>query len=268
MTKTLSRTLALALMLSIAAPAFAQTSVQVTGSAAAGAGSATAGAHASAGVSTDKVTQAKARADQEIDRRIAGLNAFLTRIQAMQKVDATFKATLSTTIQGQIADLTNLKATIDADTNTSTLKVEVQSIAKSYRIYMLVMPQAALGAAADRAQTLVTMFTTLGAKLQARIASSTTDTSAAVTAMADFNAKVADGQVQATAAVGHIAGLTPDNGDKTVMQSNLTALKQARADIKVATQDFVAARKDAQTIMQALGASSASASSTTTVQTQ
>lgn len=264
MTHKLFRTTAIVLMLALGAPALAQTvdvsthaSVQTGGANA----SVTAGAQGSAEAT------AKARADQEIDRRVSSLNAFLGRINGMTKIDATFKASLASTIQTQINDLTTLKSTIDADTTASTLKVEVQSITKSYRIYALVLPQAAIGAAADRAQTLVGMFTTLGGKLSARIASSSGDTSAAAAALVDFNAKVADAQVQATAAVNHIAGLEPDNGNKTVMQTNDTALKLARADVRVAQQDFVAARKDADTIIQSLGGTS-SASVNGSVQTQ
>lgn len=266
MTNFFSRTVALALV-SLTLPLLAQAAgATVVGSARVGGLGANVGIQASTTVSargSDAASNAKARADQEIDRRITGLNALVTRIDAMQKIDATFKASLAATVQAQITDLTNLKATIDADSSASTLKVEVQSITKSYRIYALVMPQATIGAAADRTQTLVGMFTTLGQKLQTRIASSTNASTVAVSAMADFNAKVADAQVQATAAVSHIAGLQPDNGNKTVMQNNQTALKQARADIRVAQQDFVAARKDAQTLIEALGGStSVSASST------
>jgi len=244
--------------------AFAQTNVGGSVNANVNAGAqVNVSAHASTTGQSDAVTKAKERADQEIDRRIANLNQFLSRVNAMQRVDATFKATLATEVQGQITDLTNLKTTIDADTNTATLKPEIQSITKSYRIYALVLPQAAIGAAADRTQTLVAMFQTLGAKLQSRIASSTSDTSQAMTAMTDFNAKVADAQVQATAAINHIANLKPDNGDKATMQSNKDQLSKARADIKVAMQDFADARKDAATIMSSLNGSAAVNASTT-----
>lgn len=268
MTTILLRAAAVAVLLGLATPALAlstNANVTITTSAQVGGIGAAGGASTSVQAQGRSLSNAKARADQEIDRRIGNLNNLISRISAMQKVDATFKANLSAQVQTQIRDLTNLKASIDADQETSTLKVEVQSIGKSYRIYALVMPQATLGAAAERSETLVGMFTTLGTKLEARLASST-DT-AAVAALADFNAKVADAQVQATAVISHIANLQPDNGNKTVMQSNTDALKRARADIRVATQDFVAARHDAQTIMMSLGASaSAAATASTTAQ--
>jgi hypothetical protein len=243
--------------------AFAQVGASVNASVTTG----DAGASVRGTVSADAITNAKARADQEIDRRTTSLQALLARINAMARVDASFKATLATTIQNQITALANLKATIDADSTLSTLKVEVQSITKSYRIYALVMPQASISAAADRVQTIAGLMTTLSGKLSARIASSTTVDAAASAALTDANAKIADAQVQATAAIGHISGLQPDNGDKTTMAANLAALKLARADIRVAQQDFVAARKDFTTILNSLHVS-ASATSSASVQTQ
>jgi len=247
MTKTLIKIFLAAALAAAAAPALAQTSVDVSATVRTGAGTGV-----SAGVQGSVRETAKARADQEIDRRVTSLNNFLARVNAMTKIDASFKASLTSTIQGQINDLTSLKATIDADEGTTTLRMEVQSITKAYRIYALVLPQAAIGAAADRVQTMVGMFQTLGSKLQARLSAASSTGAAAASAMTDFNAKVADAQVQATAAITHISGLQPDNGDKAVMKSNTDALKKARADIKVAMEDFADARKDAATVMSAL----------------
>jgi len=199
------------------------------------------------------LTTAKSRADQEITRRITAMNALLTRVNAMTRVDASFKTTLAANIQIQITALTALQATIDSDTTASTLKVEIQSITKSYRIFALVLPQANIGAAADRVQTVSGLMLTLSSKLSSRLASSTTtDNASSSAALADANAKIADAQLQATASIGHIAGLQPDNGNKTTMAANTAALKLARADIKVAQQDLAAARKDFASVMGAL----------------
>lgn len=214
------------------------------------------------------LTTAKSRADQEITRRITAMNALLTRVNGMTRVDASFKATLAANIQTQVTALSALQSTIDSDTSASTLKVEIHSITKSYRIFALVLPQANVGAAADRIQTVAALMTTLSGKLSARLASSTAtgaDNASSTAALADANAKIADAQVQATAAIGHIAGLQPDNGVKSVMTSNTAALKLARADIKVAQQDLAAARKDFAVIMSGLHIN-VSAAATTTVQ--
>lgn len=218
-------------------------------------------------------TKAKSRGDAEIDRRIAALNDLATRAQAMQKVTDAFKQNISTALQAQITGLTALKAKIDADTDSATLKTDIQSVTSSYRIFALVLPQVRIAAAADREVTLVSMISTIGAKLQARIQDaqkSGANVTALTVALTDMAAKLTDAQTQATAAVTVSAALTPDNGDKTLMASNTATLKTARADIKAAQADLVAARKDINTILSGLKTveASASASSTTQVQTQ
>ena len=134
----------------------------------------------------------------------------------MTKLPADEKNALSATIQTQLNEMTTLKAKINADTDLATLRVDVQSITKAYRIYMLVIPQGRIMAAADRAMTLADTANTLGAKLEARIAAAKTagnDVSAEEATYADFQTKIADAQTQAAAATSEVATLTPDNGN-------------------------------------------------------
>jgi hypothetical protein len=211
------------------------------------------------------ITKAIARGDQEITRRITALTDLNTRIQAMVKVSATEKAKFSASIQSQINMLTILKAKIDGDTDATVLKADVKSITDSYRIFMLIMPQGRLMAASDRAETLVGLMNTLGAKLQVSITSAVSagkNVSAAQTAYTDFTAKVSDANTQATNATAVIATLVPDNGNATVAASNKAALMASRADIKTATTDLQAARKDVTTIIKTLNSAGVTASST------
>src|SRR5258708_1750371 len=144
--------IALSLGLVTLAPAFAaaQTSVgaAVNTSAAVTAPGTT--VNASAGVTlTAAQKTAISRGDKEIDRRIAALTDLNTRIQAMQKVTDAFKAGISASITNEINTLTALKAKIDADTDSATLKSDVQSITGSYRVFALVLPQGRIAAFAD-----------------------------------------------------------------------------------------------------------------------
>src|SRR3954470_13812945 len=88
-----------------------------------------------------RIATAKDRADQEIARRLSALNALNTKIQGMAKLTATEKGTLGSSITAQIAAMNDLKAKIDADPDITTLKTDIKSIAESYRIYLLVIPQ-------------------------------------------------------------------------------------------------------------------------------
>jgi hypothetical protein len=213
------------------------------------------------------------RGDQEITRRITSLNALLTRISQMVKVSVSEKTGLNTEIQTQIKTLTTLKAKIDADTDLPTLKTDLQSITSSYRIYALVLPQTEILAAADRMGTIVDAMNVLGSKIQSAITSAQAGGGNVVipsAAFSDYGVKVADATTQYQTAGNTVAILVPDNGDTTVAQSNHQSLLNARADIKTGTQDLLAARKDAATIVAALKAlhvnisSSASASTSST----
>lgn len=220
-----------------------------------------------------KMDRAKTKADTEITRRITALNNILTRVQAMTKVSADFKQNINTAVQAQITALNQLKTKIDADADEATLKVDVQAVTSSYRIYALVMPQVHIAAAADRLATVVNMLSGVGAKLQTRLQDAQTagkDVTELAKTLTDMASKLADAQTHAQASIDGTASLQPDNGDKTKMQTNLDALKKGRDDLKVAQQDLVAARKDATTILQGLKTLKAAATSTSSssVQTQ
>lgn len=207
-------------------------------------------AGSSPGAKALKVNESRTinRANQEIDRRVQRLDALNLRLQEVKKLSDPERNTLQNTVQNQIQVLNQLKLKIDGDTDTTTLREDVQSITKSYRIYALVIPQSALMAAADRALAIVDTMNSLAQKLQERITaeiSAGKDVSTLQTLISDFNSKVADAKIQAQGAIDKVSGLQPDNGDKTIMDSNTQAMKDARGMIQKAQQDFVAARKDA-----------------------
>ncbi|MBU6323692.1 hypothetical protein KGQ55_03325 [Patescibacteria group bacterium] len=199
--------------------------------------------------------RAKQRADQEISRRVDNLTKALDRIDGMKRLSDTEKASLKTSIQAQIDSLTALGGTIASETATSTLRADIQSITKSYRIYALVIPQSALTAAADRVLSVATQMDALASKISDRLASAAgagTDVSALQSALADMQAKLADAQAQANAAISEVSALAPDNGDQTIWQSNLSAMKDARSKVEAAQQDIVSARKDVEGIVQGI----------------
>ena len=210
------------------------------------------------------------RADEEITRRITALTDLSTRVGAMARLSANEQESLSTTIESQIAALSALKAKISADeaaNSTTTLKTDVQSIITSYRIYMLVLPQGAIEAAADRILTISGIMSDLSAKFSSRISAAATagnNVSSSQAALADMNAKIADANTQVQAANTEVASLTPDNGSSTLMQANTAALQDARAKIVASQHDLIAARADAMTIVKALAGYKVSANATTT----
>ncbi len=267
--KRLSFVVAALLGLATLAPAFAlaQVGATVNTNAAVTPTSATVSASASF---TATETKAKTRGDQEVDRRIASLNDLNTRVQAMQRVSDAFKQSIAATISANITNLTTLKAKIDADTDSATLKTDLKSITDGYRVYVLIIPQGRIAAAADRVAVIVNMMGTLGSKLQARVQAAGTagnDVTAANALLVDMSAKLNDAQTKAQASITESATLQPDGGDKTKMDANNAALKQARADITAAQKDLADARKDAGQIVAALAKFNASANASSTTQT-
>lgn len=202
-----------------------------------------------------KLNQAKARGDNEIDRRIEALNKISTRIGEVKNISAGDKSALSAEIQTQVSALTALKSKLDADESTTTIKADIQSITKSYRIYALVLPQISIMAAADRINTVADLITGVSTKVQVRVNAAQTagkDVTTLQTALADILAKATDAKVQSQAATSLVATLLPDNGDAGVAASNKAALVSARAKIKAGTADLEAARKDIKKIIEAL----------------
>ena len=199
--------------------------------------------------------RAKERGAQEIDRRIKMLNALNARVQSMVRVSASVKASIAARVQTEVSNLTVLKTKITGDPDFDLLRVDIKSVTDSYRIFMLVIPQGRITVAADKIRTVADSMTSFSAKLAARVATAKTDgkdTASAEASLSDMNAKIGDAKVQADAAVSLVVNLTPDNGDKTKMDANNQALRDARAKIKAAMEDLQAARKDAGSIMLTL----------------
>lgn len=203
-----------------------------------------------------RIATGKDRANREIERRITMLNALNERIQAMLRVSTTRKADTSVAVETEIADLTALKAKIDADTEIETLRADIKSIATSYRIFVLVVPQTRIIVAADKIQTTAAMMATFADKLQIRVSAAQTsgnDVTTLSRLLSDMSLKITDAQTLAAAAVSLVADLQPDNGDKAVQGSNATAMREARTKIEAALADLKTARKDAGEIVKALG---------------
>src|SRR3989344_3851768 len=166
-------------------------------------------------------------------------------------------------------DLENLRAKIAADTDLETLKADQRSIATSYRVFALVIPQGEILVAGDRIKTIADSMTTIGGKLESRIneaKNSGKDVASLETYLTDYKAKIADAILKADAAINGVSALTPDNGSTAKAAANRAALQTARENIRKGMEDLRAAREDARKIVQGLksigAAGNASASST------
>ncbi len=229
-------------------------------------------ANAAAGTSANadaRITRAKERAQEEIDRRIKALNALTERISAMKRVSEGFKGDLRATVNAEIANIEALRARIEANTSTSTLKTDIQSIARSYRVFALVLPKAQIAAAADRIVTMTATMSEIGAKLNTRIeaaAAAGSDTAALTEELRSLAENIDSANTHAQAAVDGTATLKPDEGDKAIMEANTAALKAAREELRLAHQDVQEGRKNIQTIIDGLKKLDLNTNATSTTQ--
>ena len=215
---------------------------------------------------TQRLEKGKTNGNKEIDRRVEGLNKLINRVNEMKHIDDNQKSSLTSSLQGQINPLQALKTKIDSDENETDLKTDVKSITDSYRIYALVIPQGQVIASADKLSSLVETMTNLGTKIQTQIAQAQTngqDITATQTLFADYNLKLADAKTQVQAVISSVTNPLPDKRDKTKMQANNQALKDARMKLKTGEQDIRDARKDAEKITKALKNNKIKTASTT-----
>lgn len=215
-----------------------------------------------------RLERAKQKASQEITRRTEALNNLEARIEAMKRVSASFKTDLDSTVSSEIAKLEALAAKIAASTDGEEIKADVQSITRSYRIFALIMPKAAIAAAADRIVTMSATLSEVGGKLKLRIdaaAADGKDVSALTTMLSDLASKITSANAHAKAAVDGTATLTPDEGDKTKQEANKTALQKARTELKAGHDDIKAGRELIRQMMNGLKTGTSTVSSSASV---
>lgn len=208
-----------------------------------------------ASAATTTPTQIIAKSDTAIASRVASLTKLSARIGAFKHLTADEKASLQATVQSSISAMNSLKTKIDGETDLATLKTDYASIAKDYRIYMLVLPSVTDIATTDNALANVTTYQATLTTLQARITAATTatkDTTAIQASHDDAVAKLTNAQSKSQAMVDAVTALKPDMGDKAIAASNKTAIANAKAARKALLADLSAAKKDIASIRSGL----------------
>ena len=230
---------------------------------------------------TSQVAKVEDLSVKGISNRIAALNEVAKAIAGMKNLSVTQKASFTAEITTLTSELNGLQAKIQADASStpvgtrgalassSVLRQDYQSITKDYRIYALVIPQVRILAAADRATTIISSYTTLSAKLQSRLATASAagkNVSSQQAALVDLNSKIADATTQVAAAISAVSNLVPDNGNTAIAGTNEKAIKTGQAAITAAEKDIQAANKDAHTVLASVQTMPTAQASSTTAQ--
>lgn len=203
-----------------------------------------------------------AKTDTAVTKRITSMQEVKDRVSSMKRLSDAQKQAIITELDADIAEVQALDAKMKNETDPTVRKADLSSLAKNTRIYALVIPQANITAAAERALTLADMLAVLSTKFQTRIGeaqSAGKDIAKMTASVAIMNTKIADAKVQAQFAIDTVANLAPDGGDAAKREANTAALKKARTALKTAEQDLKAAREASKSVFGAVKGVGASA---------
>jgi hypothetical protein len=213
-------------------------------------------AQARSATASQSIDSLKAFGDCEISRRLTTLSKLSSRVSSSNVLTSSDKAALSSEISAAVSGLNSLKATIDSDSTVADLRSDVTKIATQFRVYLLVVPQVNLVAAADGVLAAQPHFASIGTDLAARIAAAQAagkDVTAAQAALDAMNTQVANAVSLATGLPAKLLPLTPADYNAgsagPVIRSARTALGQARVDLRAA----VAAAQTCRTALRAIG---------------
>lgn len=198
------------------------------------------------------------QAKEDVMRRLSNLGTLDDRLKRLATLKGGIGGEVSEELEARRAEFEALREKLKSNMGTTTDKAQLAELMKASRGYALVVPKAAVVAAADRALATAEQLSAFSQKLAARVEAAGIDS--ADEALASFDAHIASAQVEAQGALDILEGVTDDNSDETAFAANKELLKQARDKIAAAHQELVAARKDAQTVIMAVKGTSEEAS--------
>lgn len=192
----------------------------------------------------------KTRGASEIDRRLASLQAALTKVQSSAKLSAADAQTLTKQLQDELTGLTNLKTKLAAETSLDAARTDVQNIIADYRVYGLMLPKARLVATADRAAVTGAKFQQLATKLQEKVKAAKDqgkDVTGLQQRVGTMKARLISAQDKYDGLVAKVINLQPSdyNANHKLLADNREVMKSIRAD-------FSAAHDEAQAIILGL----------------
>lgn len=198
--------------------------------------------------SAERLSKGIDRGVKEIDRRVDSLSKLIDKINAMKKLSATSKSAFSSQLQTEIDSLNSLKTKIQADTDIDTLKTDLQSVVKDYRVYALYLPKMRIFIAADRlgvaADNLSGYSQTLSSKINEKETAGE-DMSEEKQTLAEINSLVTSAKDKYSQAIALATPLLPENypDNKDTIKQAQDLIKQGAKDLKSAFEKSVELRK-------------------------
>lgn len=223
------------LALAVAAPAGADTPSGSSSSASTSTSSAAGGAA--------RLATIQALAKLAIANRLTALNATIPVVTANPVISAADRATLLTTLNGDVNGLTPLGAKIAADTTAAQAETDYETIFTGYRVYALALPQVRYAAAVDDLTAgVVPKLTSAQSTLAGLLAGvdAGKNTPAVQAAMTDLSKQIASITSTTTGLSATVLAYTPAqyNANHAILSQPRASLTQARADARAAAADI------------------------------
>src|SRR5450432_189547 len=136
----------------------------------------------------------QANAKIKTTARIGALNTAIAKVSAAQDISSADRATILSTLNGDLAGMNTVEAKIAADTTALTAAADYKTIFTTYRVYAVAIPQSRLAAAADRmTSTSIPKLTDAESKLAAALAGpdASKSTPELLADLADMSAQIA-----------------------------------------------------------------------------
>jgi hypothetical protein len=192
--------------------------------------------------STAGLAAVQAKAAAAISVRLTALNQTIPTVNANTVITSADKATLITTLTGDVNGLTGLGHTIAADTTTKQAQTDAATIYTGYRVFALALPQVRYAEAADdltggvlpKLTDAQTELTTLLAGVEAP-----KDTAAVQATMTDLAARISAATSATTGMAATVLAYTPAqyDADHALLDRPRQNLVTAGADAKAASAD-------------------------------
>lgn len=114
---------------------------------------------------SQKVEIAKARAELEIDRRIAALDKLSSKINLSEKLSEALNSQITNEVESQIPFLSSLRERISNHTNYASLVADINTLSDSYKDHQVAVSKVSIILIADKINVLGDAFTAIAEKL-------------------------------------------------------------------------------------------------------
>jgi len=184
----------------------------------------------------------KTRSATAVSDRETTLAGLVTIVDKAADLTPSDRTALLSLLHADETGLTQLEATIQADTTVVKAASDAAKIVTAYRVYVLAVPQVHLVVATDRIGAIDARLHTLSGKLQAAIEASRAGSEQKAQArarLADFDTQVAAADRDVDGLSSAILSLTPAGypGNRTQLGADRDRVNDARVHLQAARAD-------------------------------